>query len=125
MPEKESREVQRVVNETFFKAVFQNSIDAILITTTDGRILAANQVACEIFGRSEEEILKMGRKGLVDMSDARLPGLLQERATNGKARGEIRMIRNDGSVFSADFSSSVYLSDGGEERTVVIVRDIS
>ncbi len=119
------KKVKQPEDETFFGAVFQNSMDGILITATDGSILAANPVACTILGRSEAEIIKQGRDGVVDLTDDRLPGLLEERKRSGKARGVIRMIRKDGSLFPVDISSTVYKAEDGKQRTVIIIRDIT
>ncbi len=100
-------------------------MDGILITAPDGSILAANPVACTILGRSEAEIIKQGRYGVVDLTDERLPKLLEERERSGKARGVIRMIRKDGSLFPVDISSTVYKAEDGKQRTVIIIRDIT
>ena len=59
-------------SEERYRSVFENSIDAILLTTPDGGMLAANPAACRMFGRTEEELLKVGRDGIVDPSDPRL-----------------------------------------------------
>src|SRR5215471_5246354 len=52
-----------------FEWIFQNSLDAILLTVPDGRILLANPAAAELFGWSVEEICAGGRELIVDMSD--------------------------------------------------------
>ncbi len=49
--------------ELKYQAIFDHSFDAILLTSPDGRILAANPSACRMFGRSEEEICRLGRSG--------------------------------------------------------------
>ena len=38
------------------RAIFRNSLDGILVTVPDGGILAANPAACEMLGRTEEEV---------------------------------------------------------------------
>ena len=43
-------------SESIFRCVFQNSLDAILITTPEGGILAANAEAQKMFGYSEAEL---------------------------------------------------------------------
>ena len=53
-------------SEEQFRAIFENSMDGILRTVPDGTILAANPAACEMLGRTEEEICKAGRAGVVD-----------------------------------------------------------
>ncbi|HSO78250.1 MAG TPA: PAS domain-containing protein, partial [Bacteroidales bacterium] len=125
MPAERMKKVKQPENETFFEAVFQNSLDGILISAPDGSILAANPVACRMLGRSEAEIVKLGRAGLLDSTDGRIPGLLAERERSGKARGVLRMIRKDGSLFPAEISSKGYKTEDGNPRSVVIIRDIT
>ena len=119
------KKVKQSENETFFEAVFQNSLDGILISAPDGSILAANPVACRMLGRSEAEIIKLGRAGMLDPSDGRIPGLLAERERSGKARGVLRMRRKDDSLFPAEISSKGYKTEDGNSRSVVIIRDIT
>jgi PAS domain S-box-containing protein len=113
------------VSEAKYRALFENSSDAILLTIPDGRVLAANPAACELFGRSEEEIVELGRGGVVDQSDPRLPALLEERAEKGKARGELLMIHQDGTKFPGELSSIVFKDDSGQENTCMIIRDLT
>ena len=112
-------------SDNIYKAIFENSIDAIFITTPDGGIQSANLASCKMFGRTEEEIRKIGRNGILDLSDERLPGLLKERERTGKVSGELRYKRKDGSIFPADFTSTLFKFDRGKEFTITIVRDIS
>jgi PAS domain S-box-containing protein len=108
-----------------FRAFYENSMDGILITTPGGKLLSANPAACMIFQMSEEELCKVGRDGIVDQSDSRLASFLEERNRNGKARGEIIHIRRDGIRFPAEISSAVFKNTKGEERTIIIIRDIT
>lgn len=112
-------------SEERYRLVLENSMDAILLTTTDGVILSANQAACAIFQRSEEDICRIGRAGIVDMTDPRFPILIEERKRTGKAKGELLMLRNDGSKFPVELSSSVYSDQSGQQRTSIIIRDIT
>jgi PAS domain S-box-containing protein len=111
--------------ESICKAVFENSMDAILITVPDGQVLAANPAACEMFGMTEAEITSSGRKGLVDPTDENLPGLLAERESKGNVFGEVRQIKKDGSVFPTEFTSRIFKSPDGNIFTISIIRDIT
>src|SRR6266849_2554070 len=71
-------------DEDRFRALFENSIDAVLIANADGTIEAANPEACRLFGRTEEEICQVGLAGLVDPTDTRLELLLREREQTGR-----------------------------------------
>ena len=108
-----------------YKLLFENSMDGILLTAPNGAILHANPSACAILGRTEEEILKEGRQGLLDLDDPNLPVLLEHRARTGKAHGELRCRRKDGTFFPMEISSVVFLDPAGEERTCLIFRDIT
>jgi len=109
----------------FYRQIYENSLDAILLTAPDGRILAANPAACAMFGRSEDEIRRVGRNGVVDVSDPQFPELLRKRDANGHIKGELIGIRKDGTKFPIEISSSIFKDPHGEPRTSMIIRDIS
>jgi PAS domain S-box-containing protein len=113
------------ISEIKYRTFFENSMDAILLTVPDGRILSANQAACRMFDYSEEELIKTGKTGIVDINDPKLKTLLSERDLHGKAQGELTFIRKDGTHFPADISSAIFKSDNGEIHTSMIIRDIT
>ena len=80
-------------SEEQFRSLFQNSIVGITLTVHDGRIIAANPAALKMFGYSEDEMLSVGRNGLVDSNDTRLPALLVDMARTGKFKGELKLIK--------------------------------
>jgi PAS domain S-box-containing protein len=109
-------------SEARHRALFDNSIDAIFATAPDGRVFAANQVACRIFGMTEEELIRAGRDGITDWSDPRHGLALAERARSGYLRQELGYVRKDGTKFTAEVSS-VILPD--RTTSFVILRDIT
>jgi PAS domain S-box-containing protein len=111
--------------EEQYRAFFENSIDAVLLTSPDGTIHAANPAACKIFAMSEEEITRVGRNGIVDVSDPRLKSGLEERARTGKFRGELNYRRKDGTLFPGEVSSAFFKDKNGFVKTVMIIRDIT
>ena len=48
-------------SEARYRALFVNTIDAVLLTAPDGSIFAMNPEACRLLGRTEEEICRPGR----------------------------------------------------------------
>lgn len=112
-------------SNSFYRSVFEHSMDAVLVSTPDGAIQAANPAACAMFACSEEEICRSGRAGLVDPSSPRLAEALAERARTGRVRTELIFIRSDGSRFPGEVCSEQFVDDDQQLRTVLIIRDLS
>jgi PAS domain S-box-containing protein len=112
-------------SEERFRSLYEHSIDGVLLTAPDGAILAANPEACRLLGRTEAEICAAGRGGVVDATDERVPALLAERARTGQVRGELTMIRGDGTRFPAEFASAIFEDRHGRQRTSLTFRDVS
>lgn len=112
-------------SEAKYSSFFESSMDGFLFTTPNGEILSANPAACETFKMTEAEICAAGRHGLVDLTDTRYYSLLEKRQTTGRAKGELTLLRKDGSKFEAELSSAVFTDSYGRARTSMIFRDIS
>ncbi len=110
-------------SEHRYRMLFENSLDAVISTRADGCVLAANAAACTMFGRSASEMQALTRARLFDPADHRCELLLASEATRGEARGEVTMLRADGSPFEAEVSVSRY--PDGSQRASMIIRDIS
>jgi PAS domain S-box-containing protein len=108
-----------------YRMAFENSFDGFMLTSPDGAVHAANPIACRIFGRTEQEICQAGREGIIDTSDPRLQILVEERARTGKAQGELKGKRKDGTFFPVEVSSVAFKDTDGEIRTSLALRDIS
>jgi PAS domain S-box-containing protein len=108
-----------------FRSLWEYSMDGILLTAPDGRILMASPAACRILGRSEEEICRIGRAGVVDQTDPQLPVLLEERARTGKCKGELRFIRPDGTTCPCEITSAVFTDRDGLSWTSMCIHDIT
>lgn len=113
------------ISEERYRLVLENSIDAILLTSPDGSIQSANRAACDMFQRSEDEICKVGRDGLVFKDDPRLPVLIEERNRIGNTKGEILMVRKDGTIFPVELSTSIFTDQNEHLRSSMIIRDIT
>ena len=71
------------------------------------------------------KICRVGRDGLIDVNDPRLEPALKERKETGRFTGELNLIRRDGTKFPAEVSSYVFTDSSGNDRTSMIIRDIS
>lgn len=112
------------VNPLNYLAIYANSLDAIMLTTPDGKVLDANPAACRMFGMTREELLQAGRR-IADHTDPRLHRALAERENTGVVIAAIRFIRKDGSKFVGELSSSIFHTSTGQTYTSMIIRDIT
>lgn len=112
-------------NEAKFRAIFENSIDGILLMVTDGEFLAANSALCKMLQMTEKEIINTGKHGFADLNDPSFKVFLEERQRTGKAKKELQLVRKDGDTFPAELSLKVFEGFCGEKRTSIVIRDIT
>jgi PAS domain S-box-containing protein len=112
-------------NEAKFRAIFENSIDGILLLIPDGVILAANSALCKMLQMTEKEIINIGKQGFVDLPDPSFRVFLEEHQRTGKAKKELTLVRKDGDPFPAELSLKVFEDFYGEKRTSIVIRDIT
>jgi PAS domain S-box-containing protein len=103
---------------------FENSLDAMMIGSQDGRIYAANTAACKMLGWSEKEICRLGRNGIVEQN-RQLTEAVRKRGKSGNFFGELIFLKKDGTSFPVEISSSVFTNSDGMEFTTLIIRDIT
>lgn len=111
--------------EARFRSLFEQSLDGVLLTTPDGKVLAANPAACRMFGYTEEEFRALGRGAVADPDDPRLASAIEERGRTGRFVGELTFVRKDGGRIPVELSSHVFRDGGGEARTSMFVRDVT
>ena len=112
-------------SEAQYRLLFENSLDAILLTTSADDILAANPEAQRLFGLDEQMLRDNGRQAVVDPTDPRLAAALEERNRTGRFRGELRLIGKDNITFPAEIQSQIFKGADDQLLTSMIVRDIS
>ena len=112
------------VSESRYRALYESNFDGVLLTESDGGILAANPAACRILGRTEQQLRMLTRLDLITPGDPRTTGLIAEREKTGRYQGELEMVRGDGGTFPAEVASAVFATAHGT-LTSMIVRDVS
>ncbi len=113
------------ISEDRYRLIFENSGEAILSTEPSGAISSVNQEAERLFGRTAEEIKEVGRAGIMDQNDPRLRAALEIRRQTGLFKGELNLVRGDGSIIPGEVTSKIFKDSSGFERTSMIIRDIS
>ncbi len=112
-------------SEQKYKAFFEYSLDALILSNIEGVLLEVNQATCKMLGYTEEELKQKYRKDIIDNSENKLDDFLEKRSKDGVAVGELRLIRKDGSFVDAEVSSAIFLDADDNQKTSLIIRDIS
>ena len=108
-----------------YRSLVDNSMDAVLLTAPDGRIVYANRASTALLGYTERELRDLGRAALVDASDPRLDAALRERSRTGRFHGELTLKCKDGTRLEVELSSAVFRDETGAEWTSMVIRDIT
>ncbi|MDQ4140690.1 MAG: PAS domain-containing protein, partial [Bacteroidota bacterium] len=111
--------------DTIFQQIYRESPEAMVILSLEGAILAVNKAFCSLVQYSESELLQIHYNDVVDQAGPVLNMIQQEKLRTGKYRGELILIRKDGSRFLAEVSANEYLDQDGQFKCWSIVRDIS
>jgi PAS domain S-box-containing protein len=112
-------------SEERYRLLFETSADAILERCEDGTIRRANAAARAMFGMSQEQLLATNAHDLVAPDDARLWGLVDQRRSTGTTRGELTLVRADGSSFQAEVHSANFQTADGTHRINNVIRDVT
>src|SRR5918992_641425 len=113
------------VENTGSRLLFEAVGGGVLVATAGGAILGAEAGAGALLERGPEEVVTAGRGAVFDLSDPRLGPALEEQRQTGRFKGELRLLRRDGEPFPAEVSLAAYRDELGDERTVIVFRDIA
>ena len=113
-------------SEARYRSLFEESRDAIYITSVDGRFVDVNQALVEMFGYTRDELLA-GLSGDLYANPADRQRFRDEIARTGYVRDyEVRLLRRDGTPLDVLLSASVRRApDGTVAGYQGIIHDIS
>ncbi len=123
--ERKKIETELAEKEAEYRAMFENSLNGIILSQIDGKIIRANPAACKMFKMTEEEIISKGSDAIMDKNEHRIDSLMEELTMKGSAKGEANLIRKGGSKFLASISVSKFTDSFARERVSVSIRDLS
>ncbi len=124
--QRKEAERQLLDSEQRYRTLFEESRDAVIMTTRDGKVEAANQAYVDLFGFTREEAENMDILNVyVDPADR--IRFQEEIERNGSLKDyEVRRRKKDGTVIECLLTSTVRL---GEDGTIVgyqgIIRDVT
>jgi hypothetical protein len=109
-------------SERNYRLLLEQAADGIIITDFQGKHLTVNAAACEMFGYTEEELLRLRSQDLIVRENLNhTPFRLEEMWSGKTIRIERQLQRKDGAVFWAEVSAK-QRTDG---RLQSIIRDIT
>ncbi|HVZ26981.1 MAG TPA: PAS domain S-box protein [Sediminibacterium sp.] len=111
--------------ESLFASFFENSLDALFISTMQGQILRANPAAERMFGYTENELQQAGRELIIDTTEQAFQELLQLRDAKGNAKSVLTGIRKSGERFPVEISYVCIPGENGEQLATIVGIDLS
>ena len=111
-------------SEARYHALFQNSNDAILVTSPIGEVFDANPSAERMFGMSVAELRKAGRANLMVQNEKALQTLKRAQLTRS-GKGEFTYKRKDGSAFEGEATYSLFSDGDGSSKASITIRDVT
>ena len=111
--------------DSWYRLLFEHSLDGIMLSRADGQVLAGNPAACSILGYTEDEICRLGRDNIVAPGETRLAGALEERSRSGRWRGGLDFLRKDGSIVPVEIASERFAGGDDQDLTSIVFRDVS
>ena len=107
------------------ETVFNGSLDPIVITDSESRLVSVNDAACRSWGYSRNELLNMYIRDLHANVDLDAYNKFHERIWSGEEIvSEAKILRKDGKEIDTEFTNRLVYIDGTEFMNT-IARDIS
>lgn len=108
---------------SYWRAVFEQSLDAVLVANDQAEYVDANRAAIELLGYSRDELLKLRVPDVAIFADrAAFEGYWQDFLTTKSSEGEITLRRKDGRLRVVDYRSVANVQPGIH---VSMIRDVT
>ncbi len=124
----ESKKVEQklAASELRYRKLFEESNDAIYISSRDGFLLAVNEAAVQLFGYTRQELLKMNALRLYAFKEARDKFRQEIEAKGALSNYELQLLKKDGSLIDCILSTTTRRNaDGKVIGYQGIIRDIT
>ena len=112
-------------SEMRYHTLFDASTNAIFLETLDGQLLDCNAVACNMYGYTRDELLKLNVSDLMPAEIAqKLPKIVEKQLKDGGMFIEAKGVRKNGKVFPTEVNIKI-VTLGGKQLAIVFVKDIT
>jgi two-component system cell cycle sensor histidine kinase/response regulator CckA len=103
------------------RAVWDGAFEAMVILDDEGRCVDANAAACELFGRTHDELLQLGVADMTEDVEGTRARWAELQAT-GAIRGELSIVRPDGTLREIEYATKANVRPG---RHLSVARDVT
>lgn len=111
-------------SERRFRAIFEDSMEAIFILRCDQSIADVNPMGCHILRRSRDELLATNWRDLILLPESESLDLERPDVEIGRQL-EALALRSDGRMLSVELTISSFDGDEAEQLFLSVIRDIS
>ncbi|MBY0522044.1 MAG: PAS domain-containing protein [Gemmataceae bacterium] len=110
----ERRTAERLAeSQRRFRAVFENSLEAILLMDDAGRYVDANPAACQFLGYTRDELVRLGVADVTPEVDRdRIPELMSQFLAAGTQHGEYTLACKDSSTREVEYRAVAHILPG-------------
>ena len=112
---------ERHESQRLFRAMFESALESTVITDDDGCFVDANEAACELFGRTREQLLGL-RVGDVSPTPTDAAAIWESLLERGEASGSYVIARPGGELRDIDFAAKANVVPG---RHLCVARDVT
>lgn len=112
-------------SEAQYHGIFDSATDSFLIFDLDGNIVHANPRACEMYGYSHEELIKLSGKDIVHPDYYHLfEQFKRDLQTTGEFQAESIDVRKDGTTFNIEVKGTDF-DYKGTKHLLAVIRDVT
>lgn len=106
-------------SEDRFRAIFENTLEAITMLDDDGRKIDVNPAACNLYGLSREELIGKNFLDFITQEDQETAWQhFQDALEDGEDEGEVRIIRPDGQHRDVEYTTKANARPGYHLRVL-------
>jgi PAS domain S-box-containing protein len=114
--EKSSKEA---ISDHLTRLAFDNSLLPNIISfVSDGKIIAANQSACRLFGYSKRALISRYMKDIFKISEDDFKLMAKRRAEEGHVINDIKVLKNGGKELPCEITSVVFIGDNNIKKAI-------
>ncbi len=119
---KKQGELTLLISEERYRSLFQNSVDAVILSTINGDIISANPSACHLFGITEDELKHVNIEEMM-VEKGKWNQAIHIGKSTGIVNREFNFKKRDGSTFTGESNLGFFTGPDCNARISIIVRD--